>query len=86
MLRIILTQLFLFLLPFVGYAIWLFINKKAQTSENWRNGPIVWLVIAGLGLGVIFLVTLATREGVPEGQWIKPTEFRDGELVPGHYE
>ena len=52
MLRIILTQLLLFSLPFIGFAIWLFLNKKAQTSENWRDGPMLWLVIAG-GLLVI---------------------------------
>ncbi|MCA1299310.1 DUF6111 family protein [Stappia indica] len=86
MLRVILTQLLLFLLPFLGFAIWLAINKKAQTSKNWREGPMVWLVIAGIGLVIAGLVGLATIEGLPEGQVYKPAELRDGVLIPGHYE
>ncbi|WP_428697995.1 DUF6111 family protein [Stappia sp.] len=86
MLRIILTQLLLFSLPFIGFAIWLFITKKAQTSENWRKGPMVWLVIAGGVLVIGGLVMLTTREGLPEGKTYRPAELRDGEFVPGHFE
>lgn len=86
MLRIILTQLLLFSLPFIGFAIWLFINKKAQTSENWRKGPMLWLVIVGGLLVIAGLVTLTLREGLPEGQTYRPAELRDGQFIPGRYE
>ncbi|WP_029059122.1 DUF6111 family protein [Stappia stellulata] len=86
MLRVVLTQLFLFALPFIGYAVWLFVNKKAQTSENWRQGPMVWLVMGGFGLAIAGMVWLATFEGLPEGKVYKPAELRDGVLIPGRYE
>ncbi|WP_249695848.1 DUF6111 family protein [Stappia sp. WLB 29] len=86
MLRIILTQLLLFSLPFIGFAIWLFINKKAQTSENWRKGPMLWLVIAGGLLVVGGLVMLTTHGGLPDGQSYRPAELRDGQFIPGRYE
>ena len=86
MLRIVLTQLFLFALPFIGYAVWLFVNKKAQTSENWRKGPIIWMVIGGCALAIACMVWLAAFEGLPEGKVYKPAELRDGVLIPGHYE
>lgn len=86
MLRVILVQLLLFSLPFIGFAIWLFVTKKAQTSENWRKGPMVWLVISGLGLSIAGLVVLASNEGIPDGKVYRPAELRDGVLVPGRYE
>lgn len=86
MLRVVLTQLFLFSLPFLGYAIWLFVNKKAQTSENWRKGPLIWLVIGGFALAISGMVLLATFEVPPEGKIYRPSEFRDGEFIPGRYE
>lgn len=86
MLRIILTQLLLFSLPFIGFAIWLFINKKAQTSENWRNGPMLWLVIAGGLLVIGGLVMLTMTGGLPDGMSYRPAEMRDGQFIPGRYE
>ncbi|MAB00634.1 MAG: hypothetical protein CMN87_01720 [Stappia sp.] len=86
MLRVILVQLLLFSLPFIGFAIWLYLTKKAQTSENWRKGPMPWLVMAGLALAIGGLVMLAQEEGLPEGKVYKPAELRDGVLIPGHYE
>ncbi|MHC5652517.1 DUF6111 family protein [Stappia sp.] len=86
MLRVVLTQLLLVSLPFIGFAAWLFITKKAQTSENWRKGPLVWLLMAGLALSIGGFVLLAEKEGLPEGKNYVPTVLRDGVLIPGHYE
>ncbi len=86
MLRIVLTHLVLFLLPFVGYAVWLAANRKAQTSENWRNGPIIWLIIAGAVIVAGSLVGLASFESRPEGKVYVPAQIRDGQFIPGHYE
>lgn len=61
MLRVILVQLLLFSLPFIGFAIWLYLTKKAQTSENWRKGPMPWLVMAGLALAIADLCCLPRR-------------------------
>ncbi|MBO6757393.1 MAG: hypothetical protein JJ902_13770 [Roseibium sp.] len=86
MFRVILSHLVLFALPFVGYAVWLWLNKKAQTSENWKNGPIAWLSLAGVVMVVISLVSLASFQQMPEGTEYRPSEMRDGVFVPGGYE
>lgn len=86
MLRVVLTHLFLFLIPFIAYAFWLWINKKAQTSKNWREGPMAWLAFAGVAIVAASLVLLATFERSPEGKTYKPAEIRDGQFIPGHYE
>ncbi|MBA5775728.1 hypothetical protein H2509_01160 [Stappia sp. F7233] len=86
MLRIIFTHLLLFLIPFIGYAFWLWINRKAQTSENWRSGPLIWLAFGGIVIVSASLFFLASFEHMPEGKTYRPAEIRDGEFVPGRYE
>ena len=86
MLRIILTQLFLFLLPFACYASYLWLSQKNKHPESWSRGPVAWLTLAGLGLTIAGLITVAQLETAPEGKEYRPSEFRDGVLVPGRYE
>ncbi|WP_417672132.1 DUF6111 family protein [Roseibium sp.] len=86
MARVILSHLLLFFLPFVGYAVWLWINKKAQTSENWRNGPNGWLALAGIGLVLASLVIFASFKKMPEGTEYRPSRMEDGVFIPGGYE
>jgi hypothetical protein len=86
MLRVVLLQVLLFSLPFIGFAVWLAVNRRAQTAENWRSGPMPWLVIAGLALAIAGLVMLASEGGAPPGKVYKPAELRDGVLIPGRYE
>ena len=86
MLRVILWQILLFLLPFFGYALWLWLNKKAHVSEHWRNGPMGWLTLAGVALVVVGLIVFATDRQAPEGKEYRPAEMRDGVFVPGRYE
>ena len=86
MVRVIITHFLLFLIPFIAYAAWLWINKKAQTSENWRKGPLVWLILGGMAIVAASLVLLASFDRMPEGRKYVPAEIRDGVFVPGHYE
>ncbi|ADZ69592.1 DUF6111 family protein [Polymorphum gilvum] len=86
MVRVIFTHLVLFLLPFAFYALWLWVSKKEQTSENWRKGPIAWLVIVGAVLVSISLGLMASFDKSPEGLEYRPAEIRDGVFVPGRFE
>ena len=85
MVRILFTQLILFLLPFIGFALWLVIQKKAQTSENWRKGPLAWLAIGGAVLMIGGLALLA-RIDVNSGDTVYvPAQIIDGKFIPGGY-
>lgn len=86
MLRIILTQLFLFLLPFACYATWLWLSKKGENPESWSRGPVAWLTLAGLALTITGFVAVALLNSSPEGKEYRPAEFRDGVLIPGRFE
>lgn len=86
MLRIILTQLFLFLLPFACYACYLWLSKKGDNPENWSRGPVAWLTVAGLFLTISGFVAVAQFNRAPEGTQYRPAEFRDGVLIPGRFE
>ncbi len=86
MIRVILSHFLLFLLPFLGYAIWLWLNKKAQTSENWKNGPNGWLALAGLVLVLVSLALFASFKKMPEGAEYVPSHMENGVFVPGRYE
>ncbi|MEP3277594.1 MAG: DUF6111 family protein [Stappiaceae bacterium] len=86
MLRIVLIHFALFLLPFVAYAIWISITRRAQSKPAWRDGPNFWLASAGLVLVVGSLLILGTFRDAPSGASYTRAEFKDGKLIPGGYE
>ncbi len=86
MLRVILTQLVLFLLPFIGYAVWLWLNNKAHASKRWRDGPMGWLALTGIAFAMIGLGVMASFKQAPEGAEYRPAHMKDGVFVPGRYE
>ncbi|PVB59714.1 DUF6111 family protein [Labrenzia sp. 011] len=86
MLRIVLTHLFLFLLPFFCYALWLWLSKRSGHPDRWSKGPIAWLTLAGLVLVISGLAGMAMLERSPEGANFIPSAMQDGVFVPGRYE
>ncbi|MEN3931086.1 DUF6111 family protein [Microvirga sp. W0021] len=84
MTRIVFGQLIFFLLPFVGYACYLFARKRNPAKWDSWSAHIPKLAIAGLVCVIIaFLVTgiTAPRE---TRVWV-PAHMENGQLVPGHY-
>lgn len=86
MLRIVLTQLFLFLLPFACYTAWLYLTKKNKDPKSWTRGPVAWLTLAGLALAIVAMVAVAFLGKSPEGTEYIPSELRDGVFIPGRFE
>ncbi|WP_028479968.1 DUF6111 family protein [Pseudovibrio exalbescens] len=86
MLRILITHGLLFLVPFIGYAIWLYLGKKAQTDKKFRDGPIAWLAISGLALVAASFIIMASVGYAPQGSQYRPAQIIDGVFVPGGYE
>ncbi|MTI18996.1 hypothetical protein E1162_17275 [Rhodobacteraceae bacterium RKSG542] len=81
----ILTHGLLFLAPFIGYAIWLYIGNKARKDKRFRDGPIAWLTISGLALVILSFSLLAYFSNSPEGSQYQPAQVIDGKFVPGGY-
>ncbi len=79
MIRLILIELALILLPFIGYGLWQWFTKgHAPFGRNaWADSPIQWLLLGGLGLAVVTLALFLFTTG-PEGRYEVPTEPRQG--------
>ena len=84
MIRVILTEGLLFLLPFVAFALLLLLQKRRVLDvEHWSRSA-VWLAIAGLLLvlgGFVFEGALAERPT----SGFEPTHMENGQLVPGRF-
>ena len=87
MARVIALELFLFLLPFIGYGFYLYFSRlDPMQRESWERSPIYWLVIGGLLLMIVGFVLTATFSGAPTDATYTPAELRDGRIEPGHIE
>jgi hypothetical protein len=84
MTRALAEELVLFLTPFALFGLFLaFRRKNPFTREPW-DGNVPWLVLAGLGVAVAFLVYTGIFAPRQEGAFV-PTHIENGRLVPGQF-
>ena len=84
MIRTILTEAAIFLIPFILYAAYLAITRAALTHRaSWPFRVVAWLLIAALALVIISLLLLVHYSGAPPGATYVPAHVEDGRLVPG---
>lgn len=77
MLRIVLINLALFLVPFALYLLWAAVRGKRSDM------PFYWLVGSGVALALIAMVTLAQfQTGGVTGQY-EPARIENGVIIPG---
>ncbi len=67
MIRIVIQQLAIFLLPILLYLAYLHISRRlaaaaGRTRPKWEDGPWYWLVIGGLVLSLAFFIGVALFE------------------------
>lgn len=86
MLRVVLFQLFLFLLPFIGFGIYVWVTRGlAAAQSSFGAQRIVWLAISGGVLMAGGLIALAVFGGAETGQYV-PLRFEDGQLIRGGFQ
>jgi quinol-cytochrome oxidoreductase complex cytochrome b subunit len=84
MIRPILTELTLFVTPFVLYALYLWATREGVLDMSaWSAPRLIWLSIAALVLVIISFVLLAQFGGAPPGSTYVPAHMENGRLVPG---
>ena len=84
MIRPVLTEVALFLAPFVVYAIFLWATQAGVLHPDaWTLPRLAWLIIAALVLMIGSFVVLAQWGGVPAGSSYTPAHMENGKLVPG---
>lgn len=85
MVRVVLENILLFLLPAGIYVAYVMLGRNANSSaaQILNEAPLVWLFVAGVSLiGLTFLVFASMHEGSP-GQAYDPPVYKDGKIIPG---
>jgi hypothetical protein len=85
MMRAVLQELVLFLLPFVVFATYLILyRRKALAWSSWSDQSL-WLVIAGLAMVVASLIATGLTTERHTGAFV-PTHMENGRVVPGQFQ
>ena len=87
MIRPILIEVTLFLLPFALYALFLWVTKSGvMDAKSWPLRTIGWLTIAALLLTAVSFVFLGHFVGPPPGSIYVPAHVDEsGNFVPGYF-
>ncbi len=87
MIRPVLTELALFLTPFVLYALFLYATKEGVfLREHWSPKMVASLTIAALVLMIGSFLVLANLSGETPGRVYVPAHFdQQGNFVPGQW-
>jgi len=84
MIRPVFTEVALFLVPFLVYAVFLWATRAGVLDpSSWSMARLAWLFIAALSLMVGSFVMLAEFGGAPAGSTYVPAHMENGKFVPG---
>jgi hypothetical protein len=84
MIRAVLTEIGIFLIPFAVYAAFLIATRTGLlVQSSWPIHVIAKLSIVALLLVVVSLVLLANFSGAPPNSTYFPAHIENGKLVPG---
>jgi hypothetical protein len=86
MFRIVLLNLFMFLLPFMVYGAYMLVATGGQTDQLWKGAPIVWLLIVGLVLLIVTIGAIISFSGWAPGGVYQPPRIEDGVIRPGTFD
>jgi len=84
MIRPVLTEVGIFLIPFAVYALFLIATRSGlMSSSSWPAHMIAKLVLGSLLLVVVSFVLLAHFSGAPPNSTYIPAHIENGKFVPG---
>ena len=84
MIRQALTEIGIFLIPFVAYALFLIATRSGLLT--WSSWPVVIvgrLLLGSLLLVVLSLIMLAQFSGAPPNSTYVPAHIENGKVIPG---
>jgi hypothetical protein len=93
MIRVVIENLLLFLLPTMIYGGWM-VFKHYQSESGGppdhqqiiSDAPLLWLFSAGAFLVVLTLLAFGSTSGGKPGQQYLPPVLKDGQIEPGRIE
>jgi hypothetical protein len=84
MIRPALTEIGIFLIPFVVYALFLVASRSdLLTRSSWPVIVVGRLLLGSLLLVVLSLILLAQFSGAPPHSTYVPAHLENGKLIPG---
>ena len=84
MIRPVLSEILLFALPFVLYAVFLWATRAGvMDPESWPVSRLVTLAILSFALVIGSFIYFANYTGAPPGSTYVPAHIEDGKFVPG---
>jgi hypothetical protein len=84
MIRPVLTEIGIFLIPFGVYVLFLLATRSAVlVPSSWPIQIVARLVLGALLLVIISLILLAQFSGSPPNSTYVPAHVENGRLVPG---
>lgn len=95
MIRVVIENFLLFLLPTIAYISWAMITR-GETSEDGTTGrpspsqvisdaPLIWLFFAGTVMVIATLVMFGSTTGNSPNEDYKPPVIKDGHITPGEF-
>jgi hypothetical protein len=84
MIRPVLTEIGIFLIPFVIYALFLLATAKGVTeAASWPARVVLKLLIAAFLLVIVSFILLSHFSGAAPDATYTPAHMENGRLVPG---
>ena len=85
MIRIVLENVILFLMPAAAYVAYMMLMRRdgATASQVLNEAPLIWLFIAGACAVTFTLIAFGDVSGGKPGQVYEPTILKDGKIEPG---
>lgn len=84
MIRTVLTEIGIFLVPFAVYAIFLIATRSGVTlPASWPLHMIAKLTLVALVMVIVSFVALAELTGAPPNSTYVPAHIENGRMVPG---
>ena len=84
MIRPVLTELGIFLIPFAAYALFLLATRSGVFAQaSWPLHMVAKLALGSLLLVVLSFLFLAHFSGAPPGSTYVPAHIENGKFVPG---
>jgi hypothetical protein len=84
MIRPVLTEIGIFLIPFAVYALFLVATRSGVFDQaSWPISLVAKLVLGSLLLVIVSFVFLAEFSGAPPESTYEPAHLDQGKLVPG---
>lgn len=84
MIRAVLTEIGIFLIPFVLYVLFLLATSKGVAKQaSWPARVVLKLLISAFALVIVSLILLAHFSGAAPTATYTPAHMENGKLVPG---